>query len=26
MLTVDFDRFPVQSGDLVLDMGCGAGR
>ncbi|NQU37522.1 MAG: class I SAM-dependent methyltransferase [Actinobacteria bacterium] len=26
MLTVDFDRFPVGSGDLVLDMGCGAGR
>ena len=26
MLTVDFDRFPVGSGDRVLDMGCGAGR
>jgi SAM-dependent methyltransferase len=26
MLTVDFDRFPVGPGDLVLDMGCGAGR
>ncbi len=26
MLTVDFDRFPVGAGDLVLDMGCGAGR
>lgn len=26
MLTVDFDRFPVASGDRVLDMGCGAGR
>ena len=26
MLTVDFDRFPVQAGDRVLDMGCGAGR
>ncbi len=26
MLTVDFDRFPIGSGDRVLDMGCGAGR
>lgn len=26
MLTVDFDRFPVSQGDLVLDLGCGAGR
>ncbi|HQZ85329.1 MAG TPA: methyltransferase domain-containing protein, partial [Actinomycetota bacterium] len=26
MLTVDFDRFPVDPGDRVLDMGCGAGR
>ncbi|MGI8536751.1 MAG: class I SAM-dependent methyltransferase [Mycobacteriales bacterium] len=26
MLTVDFDRFPVGSGDRVLDMGCGGGR
>ncbi len=26
MLTVDFDRFPVRTGDRVLDMGCGAGR
>ena len=26
MLTVDFSQFPVESGDLVLDMGCGAGR
>ena len=26
MLTVDFARFPVGSGDRVLDMGCGAGR
>ncbi len=26
MLTVDFARFPVGSGDRVLDMGCGGGR
>jgi SAM-dependent methyltransferase len=26
VLTVDFDQFPVQPGDQVLDMGCGGGR
>lgn len=26
MLTVRFDRLGVQAGDLLLDMGCGAGR
>ena len=26
MLTVDYDRLGAQPGDLVLDMGCGAGR
>lgn len=26
MLTVRFDRLGVQEGDLLLDMGCGAGR
>ena len=26
MLTVRFDRLGVQPGDLLLDMGCGAGR
>lgn len=26
MLTVDYDRLGLQQGDLVLDMGCGAGR
>ncbi len=26
MLTVDFSRFPIKAGDLVLDLGCGAGR
>ena len=26
MLTVDFTKFPVEPGELVLDMGCGGGR
>jgi SAM-dependent methyltransferase len=26
MLTVDFERFPVGTGDRVLDLGCGGGR
>ena len=26
MLTVDFDRLHVERGDVVLDLGCGAGR
>jgi len=26
MLTVDYDRLDLQAGDLLLDMGCGAGR
>ena len=26
MLTVDFTRFPINAGDRVLDLGCGAGR
>jgi SAM-dependent methyltransferase len=26
VLTVDFSQFPVQPGELVLDMGCGGGR
>ena len=26
MLTVDFAKFPITPGDLVLDLGCGAGR
>jgi SAM-dependent methyltransferase len=26
MLTVDFDRFPVGPGHVLLDLGCGAGR
>ena len=26
MLTVDFTKFPVNPGDRVLDLGCGAGR
>jgi ubiquinone/menaquinone biosynthesis C-methylase UbiE len=24
--TVDFNRFPLEAGDLVLDLGCGEGR
>ena len=26
MLTVDYEQLGVHPGDLVLDMGCGAGR
>ena len=26
MLTVDFAKFPINPGDRVLDLGCGAGR
>ena len=26
MLTVDFSKFPINPGDRVLDLGCGAGR
>ena len=26
VLTVDFERFPVDCGDRLLDLGCGAGR
>ena len=26
MLTVDYDRLGMDAGDLILDMGCGAGR
>ena len=26
MQTVDFSHFPLQSGDVVLDLGCGEGR
>lgn len=26
MLTVDYDRLGLEAGDLLLDMGCGAGR
>jgi SAM-dependent methyltransferase len=26
MLTVDFSRFPIESGERVLDLGCGFGR
>lgn len=26
MLTVDFERLGLEAGDLLLDMGCGAGR
>ena len=26
MLTVDYERFDVRAGDLLLDLGCGFGR
>lgn len=26
MLTIDFDRIPIQTGDRILDIGCGEGR
>jgi SAM-dependent methyltransferase len=26
MLTIDFDRFPINEGETFLDLGCGAGR
>jgi SAM-dependent methyltransferase len=26
LLTVDFSKFPINQGDRVLDLGCGAGR
>lgn len=26
MITIDFDRLEIQSGDRILDMGCGEGR
>ena len=25
MLTVDYDRFDLRAGDLLLDLGCGFG-
>ena len=26
MLPVDYDRFDLRAGDLLLDLGCGFGR